>query len=367
MKVLVRKANYDYNSLREEVFQILDCLRTKSWKNKKVLIKPNLLLPSSPDQAICTHPMVVRAVCEYVIDCGAVPNVGDSPAMGSFQDILKNLKLDETLKNISVSCFPFTASTLVNCGPPFGHIELARDAIEADVVVNLPKLKTHSQMILTLAVKNLFGCVVGYRKVEWHLKAGVDRDLFALLLLSIAQKIAPEINLLDGIDALEGEGPGKRGQPRHLGVIIGSDNAIAVDVAVSRMLCIPVHHVPVLRVAEKLGLLKEDLHVEGNLPTIRDFKLPSVEPTLKGPVFLKNALRNLLLDRPQPDQKKCNFCGECSRICPAQAIAMTEEQVTIIYDKCIRCYCCIEVCPMAAMAKIESLPSRITKRFINSC
>lgn len=366
MRVIAKMASYDYNSLREKVFSILDSLRTKSWKHKKVLVKPNLLLPAPPDQAICTHPILIRLVCEYVLECGAHPVVGDSPATGSFQEILKITKLEETLKGLPVACSPFTVSTWVDCGPPFGLVELARDVLEADVVINLPKLKTHSQMLLTLAVKNLFGCVVGYRKVEWHLKAGVDRDLFALLLLSIAQRIAPEVNLLDGIVALEGEGPGKRGKPRHLGVIIGAGNTIALDLAVSRMLRIPLHNVPVLRVAEKLDLIRGDLHVDGDLPTVKDFVLPPMEPTLWGSGFIKNVLRHLLLDRPQPDPEKCTLCGECMHICPAQAIEMGENRVIITYDKCIRCYCCIEVCPMAAMAKRERLPSRITKRFINA-
>ncbi len=121
-------------------------------------------------------------------------------------------------------------------GEPFKKIEIARDALEADVLINLPKLKTHSQMLLTLGVKNLFGCIVGFGKPQWHLRAGVDREVFATLLVRIYQAIRPKLTILDGILAMEGEGPGRGGQPKELGFLLGSADAVALDVAVCRLL-----------------------------------------------------------------------------------------------------------------------------------
>ena len=108
--------------------------------------------------------------------------------------------------------------------------------MDADVIINLPKLKTHCQMLLTLGVKNMFGCIVGFKKSQWHMRAGVDTMAFARLLVAIHQAVRPTVSILDGILALEGEGPGKRGKPRKIGVLMGSCDTFALDMAVCKMI-----------------------------------------------------------------------------------------------------------------------------------
>jgi uncharacterized protein (DUF362 family) len=190
--VICKRARYEDPDLKEKIFSVFDELggqRTVS--GSKVLVKPNLLGPATPDEAILTHPLIVRHAVEYALDRGAKVQVSDSPAMGPFKKVLKTSGIAEALHGLDVECKEFKASRLVDVGEPFGRIELAEDVLDADVVINLPKLKTHSQMLLTLGVKNLFGCVVGLRKPEWHFRAGVDRETFAMLLVRICQTIGP--------------------------------------------------------------------------------------------------------------------------------------------------------------------------------
>jgi len=362
MKVLVRRASYEYRDLKEVVYAQISTLLTCNISGKRVLIKPNLLLPATPAQAICTHPALVRAVVEYVLEQGGLPFVADSPAIGSFGKILQVTGLKESLSGLPVKVQPFLESTKVEVGPPFGTVELAREALESEVVINLPKFKTHSQMLLTLGVKNLFGCCVGYRKVEWHLRAGVDRAYFASLLLSIAQKISPHVTILDGILALEGEGPGKRGTPRQVGILVASDDPLGVDVAVCRMLGLRTRDVPVLQAAEQRGLSLTFEGEEGvEEGVIKDFQLPPLEPLIGTAGPFEGVIRRHFLARPAVERRLCRMCGECRKICPVQAIGEREKRLIISYDRCIRCYCCLEICPYGAMRKEEEFPARALK------
>ena len=141
----------------------------------RVLIKPNFLAPAAPERAMTTHPLVVRAVVEHVLGQGGRPTVADSPGRGSFERLLREGGYAQALAGLDVAVRPFRETVKVDIGAPFGRIDLAREAVQADLVVNLPKLKTHTMMLLTLGVKNLFGCVVGLAKPEWHMRSGIDR------------------------------------------------------------------------------------------------------------------------------------------------------------------------------------------------
>jgi uncharacterized protein (DUF362 family) len=237
MNVIVRPSTYKSKDIRARFFEIMDTLGgAEIPPGSRVLLKPNLLSPAKPEEAVLTHPLVIRAAVEYVLARKALPLVYDSPAMGPFEKILRDGGIRASLEGLDVACRPFQESEMVDIGPTFGEIDLAREVLEADVIINLPKLKTHGQMLLTLGVKNLFGCVVGYRKPEWHMRAGVDKAMFARLLVLIARRIRPAFTVLDGVLAMEGEGSGKGGVPRHIGVLMGSREPLALDMAVCRML-----------------------------------------------------------------------------------------------------------------------------------
>ena len=362
-KVIFRPATYQYQELKPILFEMIDTLGPDLiTDHMRVLIKPNLLSPAKPEKAIVTHPLVVRIVAEYVMARGGRPVISDSPPMGSFAKILKTGEYDKTFRDLDVEFKPFETSVQVDIGEPFGLVELARDALEADLVINLAKLKTHSQMLMTLGVKNLFGCVVGFKKPEWHLRAGIDRDLFARLLVQIYREINPAITIVDGILAMEGQGPGKSGTPRELGVMVGSCSAAEADRAICRMVDLKPGRLPTNRVAQQLGLLEQDSLIQGDFHIVKDFMLPERLPLTFGPKPLEKFMRKHLIQRPMVDHRQCKRCKDCLTICPAKAIAMNKDRIVFDYDRCIRCYCCQEICPHGALRVGETLPGKVFRK-----
>jgi uncharacterized protein (DUF362 family)/Pyruvate/2-oxoacid:ferredoxin oxidoreductase delta subunit len=335
---------------------------TEIRSGSRVLIKPNLLSPATPRQAILTHPAIVRAVAEYILEKGARPLIADSPAMGSFETLLRTSGIRDALRGFDVECRPFQNSVRVDIGEPFGVIDIAEEAVRADVIVNLAKLKTHSQMLLTLAVKNLFGCIVGYRKPEWHMRAGVERQVFAKLLVRIGEALHPSFNILDGILALEGEGPGRGGVPKELGILLAGKDPFALDLAVCLMIGLDPALSPVLKAAADMGRSIGDLEIDGSLPLIRGFRLPLLTPLIYGPKSLHGFIRRQFLRRPVCSEAACRMCGECWKICPAAAITPAERPLRFDYERCIRCYCCLEICPSGALRTAETLAGRIARR-----
>jgi len=363
--VLIRKADYEYQHLKPVVFEIMDTLAADKIKpGCRVLIKPNLLSAASPEDAILTHPLVIKAAVEYVLEKGARPQVSDSPAIGSFERILKTNKIDEALAGLDVICSPFKNTVSVDIGKPYGHIDIAKDVMEADIIINLPKLKTHTQMLLTLAVKNMFGCIVGFKKSQWHMRAGTDTDAFARLLVAIHQAVKPTVSIIDGVLALEGEGPGRGGKPRQIGVLMGSDDSFALDMAVCQMLGISYASAPILKNAEAMGLLPT-FKVTGDVPLITDFQLPPSSGLIWGPRFLHNFMRHHTMALPVCDDSLCEMCSQCWTLCPAKAIEPLAEKIKFDYKNCIRCYCCIEICPYGALHAEETIGGKITRKLMN--
>ena len=362
MTVIVRNATYESDALRPLIFEMMEALGgNEIGRGSRVLVKPNLLSPALPRQAVLTHPAVVRAVVEYCNALGVRPLVADSPAMGSFDLILRMSGIRSALRGLDCECRPFKHSVRVDIGEPFGEIEIAEDAVQADFIVNLPKFKTHSQMLLTLAVKNLFGCIIGYQKPEWHMRAGADRQAFARLIALIGRTLRPSFNILDGVLAMEGQGPGLGGVPRELGIVVAGRDPFALDRVVCRMVGLDPEELPVLKAAREMGFPAPGAEIDGSLPQIRDFRLPRLTSLIFGPKFLHGFLRRQVLQRPVCDSAACRMCGECRKICPAGAIACGEKPLRFDYDRCIRCYCCIEVCPFGALETAETIAGRIVR------
>jgi len=358
--VEIRRAAYD-DALKAVIYQMLTAGGADLCARGRVLIKPNLLLAAKPAQAVTTHPRVVRAVVQFVRDQGGDPIIADSPAVGSMVRIYRGGAYQEALKDLDVPFQAFDMEAVVDIGPPFGQVPLARQALEADAVINLAKLKTHSQMTLTLGVKNTFGCVVGLKKPEWHMRAGVDKALFARLVVQIHQAVAPAFTLIDGIVGMDGHGPGKAGRPVPLGLLIGSRSAFAADHVVCDLIGISPEQLPTLAAADALGIPHAPARVTGDGPDHIPFKLPEPGHTRFGPDCLQPFLRRHLLRRPVADPDLCRMCGECRQYCPAAAIQCQEDRPRFDYNRCIRCYCCIEVCPHGAMTSAETLPGRLLR------
>jgi uncharacterized protein (DUF362 family)/Pyruvate/2-oxoacid:ferredoxin oxidoreductase delta subunit len=366
--VIVKKAIYDHITLKKIIFEMMDALGGGEINSGvRVLIKPNFLCPAKPESGILTHPFVTKAVAEYLLHKGCKLQISDSPAMGSFQRVLKEGEYQKVFSDLDVKLVPFTTSVKKDIGPPFGEIDIAADAMTFDVVINLAKLKTHSQMLLTLGVKNLFGCIVGMRKPEWHLRAGVDREMFAKLLIRIYNAVSPSITIIDGILALEGQGPGRSGTPRELGILVGSRSAADADMAICKLLGIDPKQLPTLNAANKMGLVADSISINGYHPQISNFNLPVLAPLTFGPKRFQGFIRKHMLQRPVVDPKRCKQCGECWNYCPAAAISKDIEPLSFDYSACIRCYCCIEVCPHGALSAKETVPGRVIRRlpFVN--
>ncbi len=366
-RVIVKPADYEDSTVRTVVFEMMDSLGgERIVPGMHVLIKPNLLAPASPKDAMLTHPSIVQAAVEYVLGRGATVQVSDSSATGSFEKILRQSGIRAALEGLPVECRPFENSVRLPASPPFNQIELAEDALKADVIINLPKMKTHSQMLLTLGVKNLFGCVVGLRKPEWHMKTGVNRLAFARVLVQIYAALKPSFNILDGVLAMEGDGPGKGGTPKKVGVILGSDDAVAMDVAVCRMLGIAPEELLTNVAAQELGLMPGEISVEGTLPRIANYKLPEIGAVIFGPRIFHGILRRYFVQRPQVLESACKLCGECWKLCPAHAVARAGKKVKFDYNECIRCYCCLEVCPHGAIHSLEPPAGRLLSKTIRT-
>lgn len=366
--VFFKQASYDYKVLRPAIFEMIESIDDQCIQaGDEVLIKPNLLLPASPQKGILTHPLVVKAVVEYVLEKGGKPKIADSPAIGHIQRIYRDGGYARALEGLDVPFRIFQETVPVDIGAPFGRIEIAREAMETDVIINLPKLKTHAMMLLTLGVKNLFGCIVGMEKPEWHFRVGIDKALFARLLVRISEAVKPSITLLDGILALEGQGPGKGGTPRHVGLLIGSRQAPAIESAVCQMLGLSPQHLPILKELMQSGTWNERIELHGDYAEVKNFQLPVQGPATLGPVFFQGFARQYLLARPVVSPDLCRMCGKCEEYCPAGAIIRQKDYLHFDYERCIRCYCCVEVCPYGALHSKEPLAGslyRLLRHFV---
>ncbi len=364
--VLFKNTSYVAIDLKDTLYEIMDGAGgDRIQPGDRVLIKPNFLMPAGPERAITTHPLVLKAVVEYVLEKGAKTVVSDSPGMGSFEKILRKGGYLEATGGLDVIFRPFRESMGVDIGEPFGVINLAREALQSDFVINLAKLKTHAQMLLTLGVKNMFGCVVGLKKPEWHLKAGTDRAMFARLLVQICRAVAPGITIVDGITALEGQGPGKSGTARELGLIAGSKNAYALDMTLCKVLGLDPARLHTHRAAQELGLLPENINLKGRFHILDDFVFPDIGPLTMGPKMLHGFMRRNMIQKPRVDNKACKLCGECWKYCPVKAISHSIKGIRFNYDTCIRCYCCLEICPHGVIRMQEPLLGKLLRPYIH--
>jgi uncharacterized protein (DUF362 family)/Pyruvate/2-oxoacid:ferredoxin oxidoreductase delta subunit len=364
--VMIRKAAYTEEVLRPIVFEMLESNEGPIIDTgDRVLIKPNFLAPAGPEKAVTTHPLILKAAAEFALAKGARVQISDSPAMGSFSKLWKKGGYEEILKGLDVMVKPFEKTVAADVGEPFGSIDIAKDAMEADVVINLAKLKTHTQMMLTLGVKNLFGCIVGLEKPQWHMRTGVDRHMFGRLIVGIYEAVGPVYTILDGILAMEGQGPGKSGTPRELGLLMGGKSAHAVDHVACLQVGLDPDTLETHRNARAMGLYDGSVHINGDLNILDDFQFPEMGPLTMGPNFLGRFMRRFVIQQPVADNKTCKLCGECWKYCPAGAIAYTDRGISFNTDTCIRCYCCLEVCPHAAIRAQKPLAGKFLDWFMD--
>jgi uncharacterized protein (DUF362 family)/Pyruvate/2-oxoacid:ferredoxin oxidoreductase delta subunit len=355
---LVQCDNYDQLRIREALVSLLEPLggvKAFVQPGDRVLIKPNMLAAKPPEAAVTTHPAIVRAVAELLRSAGCRVMIGDSPGIGSFRSVAGKSGISLAALESGAELVEFKETVELNGTGTFRRISVARAYWETDKVINLPKLKTHEMMTMTCAVKNLFGAVVGTEKAAWHLKAGTSREQFARLLLEIYLLKKPTLNIVDGIVAMEGDGPGG-GDPVYLGALIAGVNPVAVDLVAGRLAGIPADLLHVELEARRMKLpgteIKEVEIVGAPLSAFgqKRFRLPKGLDVQFGlPTFIKNGLRRHLTSYPTADAKRCVLCGVCKDACPPAAIAIKNSSLSVDPGSCIRCWCCRELCPHDAM------------------
>ena len=360
---------YEQKTVSNSVKKVIDDLGGISKFVKKgdaVLLKPNLLAAKSPDKAVTTHPSVVLAVGEMVKDCGGKIIIGDSPAIGSWKTIAEKTGMAEVAKKLNAELIHFQnpVQTEKNEKHLFKQMKVSREVLDADVIINLPKLKTHVQMYLTLGVKNMFGCVVGKKKPQLHMEAGKNIQQFARMLVEIYGSISPGLTIMDGIIGMEGNGPGS-GTPKPIGLMLASTDAVALDRTVCEIIGGDTEKLFILAAAKELGYGNTDLNnikVTGeSIENVKvdSFKFPVLSGAEFGPPFLRKLIKDLINTKPKEDRNGCTLCNFCIDVCPPKIIENIADKLRFNYDDCIRCYCCVEVCPEGAMKVKQGLLSKL--------
>ncbi|MDP6107020.1 MAG: DUF362 domain-containing protein [Candidatus Brocadiia bacterium] len=333
----------------------------------RVLVKPNLLAARPPETAVTTHPAVVDAVLRIVLGRTRDVTVGDSPGLGDAHAVAEASGIAEVCRNLGVPVVDFRDSVQVKTAPGalFPALEVAREALDADVIINVPKLKTHGMIRLTMGVKNMFGCVVKARKPQWHFRAGGDAGMFAAMLVDVYERLRPAVTIMDAVVGMEGQGPG-RGEPKPVGLLVAGVDAHQLDWTCARLVGFDPLSVPTLGVACGRDLLRpgEICSSVPPEPFFTAFAQPRPRDlTFSVPAVLRSLLHRHITTRPVVLGERCEGCVECLRICPAEAITVRGKLPRIDHARCIRCYCCHEVCPHAALDLRAGLLLRVYDKF----
>jgi len=358
----------------EECLSALNCFKDIIKPGKKILIKPNLLSPNNPEKAITTHPMFVEAIIKKIVEVTGQPEnitLADScvPILPYTENGLKKLYEATGMINLSektgiILNYDNRSSKIsIAEGVSVKQIDAIRAVARADIIINLPKFKTHNLTVTTGAVKNLFGIIPGMSKPGFHTRF-FDISMFCNMLIDIAYAVKPQLTIMDGILGMEGDGPGNGGIPRKTNLILSSTDPFALDNIASNIMGLSEDDNPVLSEAKKRnisGAFIENIELLGGLLSelrINNFVLPRAARKEISSNFLTNILkrvaRNSLNPYPKIDRKKClgDSCRTCKKICPQTAISDSlrdKDALIFDYNKCTRCFCCSETCPEGAI------------------
>ncbi|NEO80413.1 DUF362 domain-containing protein [Moorena sp. SIO4G3] len=301
---LIHADSYNRQLLRASLERLLEPLGGMSAfvkKGNSVLLKPNLLTAGRPGKECITRPEIVYCVAQLVKEAGGKPFFGDSPAFGSARGVAKANGYLPMMAELDIPIVEFHGKGYETASETFNHLRLSKEAMNADVVINLPKVKSHMQLTLTMGVKNLFGCVPGKMKAWWHMEAGKDETRFGEMLVETARAINPQLTIIDGIIGQEGNGP-IGGEPRHLGILGASEDVFALDRSIVEILNVEPALVPTLAAQKRLGLLPDlaeiDFPYQGPLEIqVRDWKLPdTMKPIDFGmPRVIKSTFKHLYI------------------------------------------------------------------------
>ncbi len=333
-----------------------------------VLLKPNLVLAKKPEAAATTHPAVLKAVVRWLQETGITKIIiADSPG-GLYQG--------DHMRSVYTTCGLTCPQLQPYLNQDFGFetvstqdsfsnhsFPLIHPCIQADYIINLPKLKTHAMTALSAGIKNLFGCIPGLQKPQMHYRWPDLKD-FSNMLLELAQTVNPDLVIMDAVTGMEGNGP-TGGTPRNLGLLLASKDMYTLDWFGASCIGIDPDSVAMLHLAKEKGLVHADtLQLIGDalpkhLPVFEqpdtkrlDFgsKIPSL---IRKPVLA--VMKQLLKSYPQVDTAKCIGCGKCMESCPPHIITLRNQKAHFPRKGCISCFCCQEMCPVKAISVKKAL------------
>jgi uncharacterized protein (DUF362 family)/Pyruvate/2-oxoacid:ferredoxin oxidoreductase delta subunit len=371
---LIACDNYDDGEVYRAVRAGLDLIGGISHfvnPGDKIVIKPNVLIGASPDNCVCTHPSVLRAVGKILLEAGASVTCGDSPAFGGSNLNMRISGLKRVADELGIKLADFTRGRAVAHKDALliKRFVIANGVLDADGLVSLPKLKTHGLTRMTGAVKNQFGCIPGLLKNQQHARTPDPYD-FATMLVDLNTLIRPRLYIMDAVMAMEGNGP-RGGKPRKIGALLLSSDPIALDAIACKIIDLNPAFVPTSAPGERAGLGTyhyEDIEVVGeNVEAFicKDFDVVRKPPVPATSGRIRIFFKNRTSARPAIDKALCTCCGTCVRHCPVTPKAVDwvggdeSRPPAHNYSRCIRCFCCQEVCPEGAISVKETMLGKI--------
>lgn len=352
--VMIHPATYE--NTRQAVSRAFEIFPL-NLKGKKILIKPNVLRTSEPGEAIVTHPAVLAAVVKLVESMEpASIIVGDNPGIFSYganEESFKKTGLMEAAggyyRNIG------TDARTVDFDPDYmPTVSVSRAVLDADILISLPKFKTHGLTVMSGAIKNSFGILPGAQKARLHKAAGTPAR-FHEMIVDVFRLRIPDLFIVDAVTGMEGNGPASP-ELRDIGLILASDNAVAMDAIIATMMGCDPAKLGFLVKAKALGLGDFDsktVEIIGELKPIPGFKLPPLggEANIGNPALQAIITKPTML-RPRANTESCTGCGACIEQCPVFALSMVGQFPEADPVICIRCFCCQEICPEKAITLV---------------
>ncbi len=353
--------SYDLDDVRRAVRQVVDLLGGMSAfvvEGQSLLLKPNMLSAKAPERAITTHPTVIQAIVELARESGAEPRMGDSPggAIRGVERVWQNSGFLDLSERTGVELVNFEKEGAESVEGELSSYMITRPVLDADVIINVPKMKTHVLTLYTGCIKNMFGSIPGFGKGRMH-NTAPRPEHFSRHLVDVFSLVRPALNVVDAVFAMEGDGP-SGGKPRFVGAILAGTDAVAIDTILAGMMGIKDGQVHMIRQAAERGLGITDrrrIDILGVAPESFDtsgFELPSAGVLNYIPGFLVRALKPWIWVYPEMSKEwgcRAEECALCVRSCPVDAIRMTETGPVVDRKACVECLCCHEVCPHEAV------------------
>lgn len=358
---------YEYFDVYEKLKKLLLDNNLLSFVKEGMLIaiKTNLVSASKPEKTIVTHPILIKALCQILIEMKAQVVVGDSPGglynENSLSSSYHKTNLEMILETGATLNHDFTTQNItIPNGQIVKNLDGCNYLLKADAIINCAKMKTHGMMALSSCVKNMFGSVPGTVKLEYHYKYPNHQD-FANMLIDIQEFYKCKLHIVDAIMAMEGNGP-TMGQPRKVNLIFAGQNPYNIDLCCAKVMNLNILQVPTIQEAIKRNLSAKSveevsINLDLNPFVVEDFnKIEHAENiqfySADGNIFKKmigKIAKMVLTTKPKVSKKMCIGCQKCFQICPAKAITMKNKKPKINRQICIRCFCCQEFCPVGAM------------------